>query len=454
MKKQDFESIINYIMKKGADFSELFFENSLTRVIKYINNKKDDVKVKKITGLGIRIKYHDEVIYISTNEKDINKIYLLIDKTFKLNENKEVKISLKRLKKYQDDVVITHDEFTNLDRVFDYINSLARKSSSLVSQVEVDAFEYDQDVIIANSLGLYRSDHRVLSRLYLYIYVTRDQEQRSVYYAPGFKMGYEYLDTIDFKKIVPDLVNRAIKLLDAVAIKGGEMPVIIGNGFGGVIFHEACGHGLEATSVSQNFSVFSNMLGQEIATKKVTLIDDGTIKKSWGSSNIDDEGNVTQKNILIKNGVLNRYLVDYINVDKMKHEITSSSRRESYKYAPTSRMSNTYLSKGTLTIEEMIQSIKYGLYAYSMGGGSVNPYTGDFNFAVREAYLIEDGKVTKAVQGASLIGNSKDILKQVTMVSDDLSLESGFCGSVSGNVPTTVGEPTIKVDKILVGGSE
>ena len=445
MKKQELSSIINYIMKKGADFSELFFENSITRVIKYVNQKKDDVKVNNLFGLGIRIKYHDEVMYLSTNELKLDKIYQLIDNVFKVNEERESDIKLKRLKKYQDDVVIAHDDFNSLDKVFNEINSIARDSSPLVSQVEVDAYEYDQDVIIANSEGLYRSDHRVLSRLYLYIYVTRDNIQRSVYYAPGFKEGYEYLDKLNFKKIVPDLVNRAIKLLDAIKIKGGVMPVVIGNGFGGVIFHEACGHGLEATSVSRNFSVFSNMLGQKIATDE---------DKSWGSSNIDDEGHVTKKNILIKKGVLNSYLVDYINVDKMNHRLTSSSRRESYKFAPTSRMSNTYLAKGNDKIENMIKSIKYGLYAYSMGGGSVNPYTGDFNFAVREAYLIRDGKITDAVQGASLIGNSKDILKEVSLVSDDLSLESGFCGSVSGNVPTTVGEPTIKVDHILVGGSE
>lgn len=231
------------------------------------------------------------------------------------------------------------------------------------------------------------------------------------------------------------------------------MPVVLAPGFGAVIFHEACGHGLEATSVAPGLSIFSNKLGKKIASDKVTLIDDGTIQNGWGSISYDDEGNKGTKNILIENGVLKKYLVDYKNSFKMKHEITGSGRRESYLYAPTSRMTNTYLATGNDTFDDMIKSIDYGIYAKQLSGGSVITETGDFNFKTSVAYLIENGEIKNIIKPVSLIGNGASILKEVSMVSNDLKIDDGYCGSSSGFVPVTTGQPTIKIDKIIVGGS-
>ena len=195
-------------------------------------------------------------------------------------------------------------------------------------------------------------------------------------------------------------------------------------------------------------------MNKKIGSNKVTLRDDGTLPNIWGSSIIDSEGNNTKKNVLIEKGILKSYLVDGFNSKKMQHPITGSSRRESYMYPPTSRMNNTYLDKGTDKIEDMIKSIDYGIYCKSMRGGSVDPKTGDFNFSVDESYLIEKGKITDMLTGITLIGKGQEILKEVEMVSDDLSLETGYCGSISGTIHVTIGEPTIKVSNILVGGSE
>ena len=269
---------------------------------------------------------------------------------------------------------------------------------------------------------------------------------------PNIEILDEFLDNLNIEEITKNTAQVALTKLDAIECPSGQMPVIIGNGFGGVIFHEACVHALEATTVAKGSSVFNNMLNKKIASDKVTIIDDGTLKNKWGSINIDDEGMKSQKNILIENGILTKYLVDYINGKKMNSKPTGSGRRQNYKYAPTSRMSNTYLARGSDKIDDMIKSIKYGIYAKSMGGGCVEPTTGDFNFAVQEAYLIENGKITKPIKGASLIGNGKEIIKEVSMVSNDLELAAGVCGSLSGWVFTTVGQPTIKVDKIIVGG--
>ncbi|MGL5353484.1 MAG: TldD/PmbA family protein, partial [Clostridium sp.] len=220
----------------------------------------------------------------------------------------------------------------------------------------------------------------------------------------------------------------------------------------GVIFHEACGHSLEATAVAKGNSVFTDKLGQQIASSKVTAIDDGTISNAWGSTNIDDEGNKTRKNILIENGILKSYMIDKLNGRRMGAESTGSGRRQNYKFAPTSRMTNTYIANGTDKTEDIIKSIENGLYAKKMGGGSVNPVTGEFNFAVSEGYIVKNGVIQKPVRGASLIGKGSEIRMNIDMVGDNLGRGQGMCGSSSGSIPTDVGQPLIRVKEITVGG--
>ena len=264
-------------------------------------------------------------------------------------------------------------------------------------------------------------------------------------------------NAIRVSRSLRDIAYKALQTkekLTAKNIKGGEMPVIIGSGFGAVIFHEACGHGLEATSVAPKLSIFTELENKRVGTNKVTLIDDGTLAGEWGSNIIDDEGEITQKNILIENGILTSFLIDKYSNIKMNKTSNGCGRRESYEYAPTSRMSNTYLAPGTDTLEDMIKTIKHGVYCKKLSGGQVNTTTGDFNFGVDAAYVIKDGKIGSRIKGVTLIGNGKDILNQVEMVGNDLSLGDGYCGSKSGMVPVTCGQPTIKVSKILVGGKE
>lgn len=240
--------------------------------------------------------------------------------------------------------------------------------------------------------------------------------------------------------------------LFADACPSGEMPVIIGNGFGGVIFHEACGHLLETTSVAKKASVFHDKMGEMIANSAVNAVDDGTLVNEWGSINIDDEGVETQRTQLIKEGQLTGFMVDKMGGLKTGYASTGSGRRESYKYAPTSRMRNTFIEPGNSSLDEMLAGVERGIYAKKMGGGSVQPGTGEFNFSVQEAYLIENGKITKPLKSATLISTGPKVLKEISMVGSDFELAAGMCGSVSGSVPTTVGQATLKVDNILVGG--
>jgi TldD protein len=277
-------------------------------------------------------------------------------------------------------------------------------------------------------------------------------QNTEAFFGPGRLSGLEFYDGFDCPALGKKAAGIAVAMLNAAFCPSGKMPVVIDNGFGGVILHEACVHGLEATSVAKNASVFCGKLGRKIASDIVTAVDDGTMPNEWGSINIDDEGSKTRRNVLIENGILKGYLVDRLNGLKMGMAPTGSSRRESYRFAPTSRMTNTFFTAGKDTPEDIIASTEYGLYAKKMGGGSVNPATAEFNFAVTEGYLIRGGKIAEPVRGATLIGKGNEVLMNIDRVSDNFALEQGMCGSESGQVPTTVGQPMIRVKELLVGG--
>lgn len=457
MNKVTLESIFNKILSKEVDFCETFEEESTTKVYKLLNSKLDKINYNYLKGIGIRIANNSDIVYGYSNKLDDKSINNLVDNLTKnFSDSKKIDdITLNDLKVYKTNIKIKHNELSD-DKKKEYlynIDKIARNYSDKVVQVDASFYEYDEKVTIANNSSNYVEDNRILTRLIINIVAESNDKQTNSMKTFGLSGGYELLDTIDIEKEVTSLAESAVKKLTAKSCPSGEMPVIIGPGFGAVIFHEACGHSMEATTVALGTSVLAGRLGEKVASDKVTIIDDGTLNNYWGTTNVDDEGNPTKKNILIENGILKGYLIDELNNRKMNMNITGSGRRENYKYAPTSRMNNTYLAPSVDKIEDMIKSIDYGIYATNMGGGSVDPVTGDFNFAVNEAYLIENGKVTDMVLGGSLIGNTLDILKNVEMVSDDLSFDTGFCGSKSGSVPVTIGEPTIKVSKILVGGN-
>jgi TldD protein len=246
--------------------------------------------------------------------------------------------------------------------------------------------------------------------------------------------------------------KQAVTMLHAELCPAGRMPVAIENGFGGVLFHESCGHSLEATGVSKGHSEFCGKLGQQIASSIVTAIDDGTIPNGWGSSDFDDEGTPTHRNVLIENGILKQYLVDKLGGRRMGMEPNGCSRRQDYTFAPTSRMSNTFIAPGNDEDSEIISSMGDGLYCASMGGGSVNPMTGDFNFSVSEGFLVRDGKIDRPVRGATLIGRGSQILMAIDRVGKNMLTGQGMCGSLSGSIPADVGQPLIRIREITVGG--
>lgn len=457
MEKKDYEELLTLAMSTGADFAEIYEEDGHRTNYRVLNSMLDGISTIATRGIGIRLIKDNDYYYTSTNDtrkSNIKKIIKGLIKNINEKSNQNT-IKLSNLKELYPEIKIPHDSYP-IEKKKEFLLNMDKKIrevSNKVSQVSLGILEDDKDYLIANSNGKFVKSKMCVTRYMCTVFAEYNGKKEREFTDYAQAKGYEFLE----KNLETQSMNAArvaIEKLDAEDFKGGELPVIIAPGFGAVIFHEACGHGLEATSVTPKKSIFSNDLGKKIASPKVTLIDDGTIQGAWGSNLIDDEGNSTQKNILIKDGILNSFLVDELHKNKMKLPSNGCGRRENYNYAPTSRMSNTYLKPGTDTFEDMLKGIKLGVYCERMSGGTVNPPTGDFNFAVDTARLIENGKITKRIKGITLIGNSKDILQNVEKVSSDLELGSGYCGSKSGMIYVTIGQPTIKVSKILVGGKE
>lgn len=442
-----------------ADFAEIFEEETRTESLSMLNGNIDDVNRVIRSGIGIRLYKDVQSVYGYTNNLDMESLTSLVDdlKDSFGNEDKDIQIHLEKVE-YENKHSIKinpldaplKDKVELMKQAYD----CAMKEDERIFKVQVQLLSIEQNVQISNSKGRLVTDTRIRVRMPVSAFSKDGENRQSGFEGPGASMGLEFFEEVRTpESIAKEAVREAIVLLSAKDCPSGKMPVIIDNGFGGVIFHEACGHSLEATAVSKNQSVFTNKKGERIGSEKVTAIDDGTIPNGWGSQNVDDEGNFQQKRVLIKDGILTSYMVDTLNGRRMNAESTGSARRQSYKFEPTSRMSNTYIAAGTDSFEEMFEGIEKGLYAKKMGGGSVNPQTGEFNFAVNEGYMIENGKITYPVKGASLIGKGNEILFNIDRVSDNLKRAQGMCGSCSGSIPTDVGQPAIRVSSITVGGT-
>lgn len=461
LNKEQLETLLTLAMRSEADFAEIFEEETQSESISIVNEDVEDLNRSVRAGAGIRLYKDTSSVYGYTDIMTMEALSEVInDLRSAIGLREEGNLVILQDKEMAENISpIEIDPFkTSDDEKVALIKRAivaAQEADERIFKVSAGLSSIHQEVQIANSNGLFKGDIRQRSRMHVSSFAKEDTNVQSGSSAPGASKGLEQFITDHTPEEVGKEASRlALVLLRAKKAPSGVMPVIIDNGFGGVIFHEACGHSLEATGVAKNQSVFSKSKGLKIANEKVTAIDDGTIPNAWGSQNMDDEGNPQQRRVLIKDGILTQYMVDRLNARRMHTESTGSGRRESYKYEPTSRMSNTFIAPGTDKKEDMFKDIEFGLYCKSMGGGSVNPNTGEFNFGVNEGYLIENGQITDPVIGAMLIGNGAEILQNIDMVSDDLDLAQGMCGSISGSIPTNVGQPAIRVRAITVGGTE
>ena len=456
--KKQLERYLSFCMNSDADFAEIYEELETNETISALNGKMEDVNNVLIQGIGVRLYKGVQSVYAYSNETGEEAVMPLLEELTDAmgKADKNASVELTEVTYETNNPVKIDFEEVSLEDKFDLLkrtSDAAFGADPRIVKTQGTLLNVKQKVQIANSNGRLIADTRVRTRIMMDAYSQEGDNLQSGSDRHGAGMGLEYYETVTPEEMGKEAARVALVNLRAKDCPSGKMPVVIDNGFGGVIFHEACGHALEATSVAKNSSVFCGKLGEQVASTCVSAVDDGTVPNAWGSQNIDDEGNFQKRRVLIENGILKSYMIDTLNGRRMGMESTSSSRRQSYQFEPTSRMSNTFILPGESEFEELFEGIEKGLYAAKMGGGSVNPQTGEFNFAVLEGYMIENGKVTYPVRGAALIGNGKDILWNIDKVGRELKTGQGMCGSLSGSIPTDVGQPPIRVTSITVGGT-
>ena len=455
--KEICQRVLQAAAATGADYAELFVEHTNHHDISMLDSKVNNITDTVIAGAAVRVyKGLRAVMATTVDTTEAGLIRCAKQAADALGEGKaELDIRLnERLFGDIHPVKVVPAGVSNAEKIAVLKEGYfaARDYHDSIKQVTGTLLDVDHNILIANTEGVYAQDRQIRTRIGISAVAEMDGEAQTGFFGPGRRMGMEMFDEIDPKEVGLHAAKQAVVMAGAGYCPAGVMPVAIGNGFGGVIFHEACGHSLEASAVAYGQSQFVGKLGQKIANEKVTAIDDATIPNAWGSINIDDEGTPAQRKVLIEKGVLKSYMIDKFNGRRMGMPSTGSSRRQSYSFTPTSRMSNTYIAEGTDKNEDIIASMEYGLFAKDMGGGSVNPTTGEFNFAVNEGYLVRNGKICEPVRGASLVGKGSDIIMDIDMVGTGLDLGTGMCGSSSGSIPTTVGQPLIRVSHITVGG--
>ncbi|NET66196.1 MAG: TldD/PmbA family protein [Moorea sp. SIO1G6] len=447
----------------GADFIEFFLER-----VNYISCLAEDDAITSISprltsGAGIRVFRGKSDCYVSTNDLSFSGLKAALEKALSIQGLElptpnafipETNLELLRdyaTAKGKDTWLSGCSSMAEMGEVLlDANGALQRKASHVQSRRAV-YFRDWQEVLVAASDGTFARDIRLTQSVGYNLLCADGDHRSSIGKRAGSTGNPEFLRAWDYNGTAEEVAESAGKMLYADYVESGTYPIIMANSFGGVIFHEACGHLLETTQIERKTTPFADKKGEKIANESLTAWDEGLSDNAFGTIDMDDEGMPAQRTLLIENGILKNFIADRAGSQLTGHPRTGSGRRQNYAYAAASRMRNTYIAPGDYEVEDLFGSIDKGIYCKRMGGGSVGA-TGEFNFGVDEAYLIENGKVTKPLKGAILIGEAKEIMNKISMCSKDLGLAAGFCGSISGSVYVTVGQPHIKVDSITVGG--
>ncbi len=458
--KTQIEELLSLGKAAGADLVEIFLEKADNISLLAEQDKISNVSPSFGIGAGIRVFLGKKDGFVSTN--DLSSAGLLFALTQALgmlgleigSQNKHNFNGLSDLKDFGSTKNEWLDHSPDIKestmKLLDGTNAIANKNNNL--QVIRASYSRNwQEVLVAATDGVFARDIRLHQTVGMNVIAQKDKNRSTSARRYGSSGNPDDLRNWDVEKSACEINESAQKMLYAEYVEAGQMPVVLANKFGGVIFHEACGHLLETTQLERGTSPFQDCINKQIAHKAVSAVDEGLSNYSFGSLSMDDEGMEPQKTLLIEDGILKKFLSDRAGSLRTGHPRTGSGRRQNYSFAAASRMRNTYIKQGNFTPEKLIESVENGLYCKSMGGGSVGP-TGQFNFSVEEGYLIKNGELDKPVKGATLIGEAKEILPRISMCANDLDLAPGFCGSVSGSVNVTVGQPHIKVDSITVGG--
>ncbi len=454
------QNVLGNIMSHKVDYADLYFQYSLAESwgleegqVKSGNFSIDQgVGVRAVSGEKTAFAYSDD-INLPALQQAANATKAIADAGLERTAPAIERISAPQLYIPQDPIAsLSADAKVKL---LERLESFARKIDPRITQVMANiAGEYEV-VMVARHDGLMAADVRPLVRLSINVIAESNGRREQGSAGGGGRFDYAYFSDEVLQDYAEKAVHQALVNLDARPAPAGNMTVVLGAGWPGILLHEAIGHGLEGDFNRKGSSAFAGKIGQRVASKGVTVVDDGTISNRRGSLNIDDEGNPTERTVLIEDGILRGYIQDSLNSRLMGMPLTGNARRESYAHIPMPRMTNTYMLNGDMPPEEIIRSVKKGLYAANFGGGQVDITSGKFVFSAAEAYMIEDGKITYPVKGATLIGNGPDVLTRVSMIGNDMNLDPGVgtCGKEGQSVPVGVGQPTLRIDGLTVGGT-
>ena len=453
------ERVLGAALRTGGEFAEVFAEDKRSSSAVFDDGRVEELSSGRDRGAGIRVVVGDTTGFAHT--ADLSEAGLLEAATAASAAAKgggggSRTIALTRQPTRPAAIEVQPGDVSKAAKValLRRAEDAARSRGGSITQVSARCSDSRRRVLIANSDGLLTDDDQVRTAFSVSAVATGDTGMQTGRETVGHTIGFELFDRFDVEELALRVADRALTKLAARPAPSGEMPVVIGRGGGGVLFHEACGHGLEADLVAKSASVFAGRRGEPVASPLVTLVDDGTMAGEWGAFAVDDEGTPAQRNVLIEDGVLTDYMWDFLRSRKEGRARSGNGRRQSYQHLPMVRMTNTFLLDGDEDPEAIIAGTPNGIYIAQLGGGSVNTATGDFVFGMTEAYLIEDGRITEPVREGNLIGNGPKVLQDIEAVGNDFAMGSpGMCGKDGQSVPVGDGVPTLRVARMTIGGT-
>jgi TldD protein len=454
------QSVLGNIMSHQVDYADLYFQYSRAESWGLEEGQVKSGNFSIDQGVGVRAVSGEKTAFAYSDDINLSALHQAANATKSIAALGLEQTGKSIVTRPSKQLYLPQDPIASLSadakvKLLERLEQFTKEIDPRVTQVMASiAGEYEV-IMIARSDGLLSADVRPLVRISVQVHVEQDGRREQGSSGGGGRFDYSYFTDEVLHSYAKKAVHQALVNLDARPAPAGSMTVVLGAGWPGILLHEAIGHGLEGDFNRKGSSAFANMLGKRVAAKGITVVDDGTIADRRGSLSIDDEGNSTNKTVLIEDGILRGYIQDTLNARLMNMPVTGNARRESYAHIPMPRMTNTYMMNGAHDPAEIIKSVKKGIYAANFGGGQVDITSGKFVFSAAEAYMIEDGKITYPVKGATLIGNGPDVLTRVTMIGNDMALDSGVgtCGKEGQSVPVGVGQPTLKIEGLTVGGT-
>jgi TldD protein len=453
------QQTLDRALERGGDFAEIFVEDRRSSSGRFDDGRVEELSSGRDRGAGLRVVRGETTGFAHTadlSQEGLARAAEAAAGAARSGDGGTRVVPLSDISSNPRDASVVLPETIEKERKVELLaraDAAAREQGGVISSVTASYADARRRILVANSDGLVADDDQVRTRLVVHAVATGDTGMQTGHEAPGRTMGFELFDTFSPEHVGATAARRAITLLDAVPAPSGRLPVVLKRGAGGVLFHEACGHGLEADHILKDASVFKDRVGEQVASPLVTIVDDGAYGREWGTLAIDDEGHRTRRNVLIENGVLTEYMWDVVRARQEGRAPSGNGRRESYRHLPMPRMTNTFVLEGQSDPDDIIRSVEYGIYCVQLGGGQVDPATGDFVFGITEAYLIENGEITQPIRAAQLIGNGPEVMTMVDAVGNDFDTWTGMCGKQGQSVPVSSGQPTVLVREITVGGT-